>query len=271
MSEAITLTQRGTIETLIEADGLTADRLAGLSNQEIAAHRVRIGKRSAQLGDFFTITGERSAQVRLEGSLGRFDGIGEGMTSGKLVVDGDVGSRLGAGMTGGAIEVHGSAASDAGAAMTGGVIRISGDAGDRLGAAGTAKGMSGGEIVIGGSAGAELGARMRRGLIVVGGNVGEGAAGSAIAGTLLALGNVGANAGRLNKRGSIVVIGHVDVPVTYQYACTFEPPYVRLLLTYLRRRYGLRVDEDAFAGRYRRYCGEAGDPGKGEILHWLPE
>jgi hypothetical protein len=41
---------------------------------------------------------------------------------------------------------------------------------------------------------------------------------------------------------------------------------VRLLLTYLRRQYGVAVDDRALDGHYRRYCGDAGDPGKGEIL-----
>jgi hypothetical protein len=40
------------------------------------------------------------------------------------------------------------------------------------------------------------------------------------------------------------------------------------MLTYLRRRYGLRVDERMVSGRYRRYCGDAGNPGRGEILEW---
>jgi hypothetical protein len=41
---------------------------------------------------------------------------------------------------------------------------------------------------------------------------------------------------------------------------------VRLLLTYLRRRYGLSGGDDALDRRFRRYCGDAGEPGKGEIL-----
>jgi hypothetical protein len=44
---------------------------------------------------------------------------------------------------------------------------------------------------------------------------------------------------------------------------------VRLLLTYLRRRYGLEIDDRMIDGKYRRHCGDAGNPGRGEILEWI--
>jgi formylmethanofuran dehydrogenase subunit C len=142
--------------------------------------------------------------------------------------------------------------------------------GDRLGAAtaGAAKGMHGGEIVVRGSAGAEAGARARRGLIVVGGDTGPNAARAMIAGTLLVLGRTGPGAGLQNKRGSIVAVGPVDVPPTYRYACTYQPPHLRLTFTYLRRRHDVAVDARVLDGRWRRYTGDAGEPGRGEILAW---
>jgi hypothetical protein len=39
----------------------------------------------------------------------------------------------------------------------------------------------------------------------------------------------------------------------------------------VRRRYGVDIVEEVIIGRYRRYCGDAGDPGRGEILEWRPE
>jgi len=39
-------------------------------------------------------------------------------------------------------------------------------------------------------------------------------------------------------------------------------------MTYLRRRYGLAIDDRVAGGRYRRHCGEAGAHGRGEILEW---
>ena len=43
---------------------------------------------------------------------------------------------------------------------------------------------------------------------------------------------------------------------------------VRLTMTYLRRRYGLPIDDLVAGGIYKRHCGDAGDRGRGEILEW---
>jgi hypothetical protein len=40
-------------------------------------------------------------------------------------------------------------------------------------------------------------------------------------------------------------------------------------MTYLRRHHRLPIDDGVVAGMYARYCGDAGDPGKGEILQWI--
>ncbi len=267
-ASSILLTLRAAPEADLEIDGLSPDRLAALSEQAIAGLPVRTGGRAARLGDFFDIRGERSGRVRIEGDLTRVAGVGAGMAGGELVVAGSTGQRAGAGMTGGRLHILGSVGDDAGSAMSGGVMRVGGTAGDRLGAAtpGAARGMTGGEILVEGAAGVEAGARARRGLLVVGGDAGDDAARAMIAGSLIVLGRMGANPGRGNKRGSIVAAGAIDVPTTYRYACTYKPPHLRLTLTYLRRQYGLAIDERLLDGTWRRYCGDAGDPGKGEIL-----
>lgn len=151
-----------------------------------------------------------------------------------------------------------------GAGMAGGELVIDGDAGRRV-----AAGMTGGEIVVTGSAGADVAARARRGLVVVAGDVGDDAARGMVAGTLVVFGHTGTRPGRGSKRGSIVALGGIAVPVTYWYVCTYQPPHVRLTLTYLRRHYGLAVDRRILDGLYRRHCGDAGNPGRGEILEWV--
>lgn len=268
MAEQVLLSLRAPIDESIEVEGFTADRVAALSAKEIGALPVWIGSRQARLGDFFDVKGERSARVRVDGDLRHVHGIAAGMSSGEMRIFGDVGGRLGAGMTGGWVDVRGSAGDDVGLSMRGGAVRVTGDAGDRVGAAspGASKGMIGGEIIIGGSAGAGVATRVRRGLIAVEGNVGDDAARAIIAGTLLVAGRIGANPGRGSKRGSIIALGGIEVPSAYRYACTYQPTFVRLLLTYLRRQYGVAVDDAALDGHYRRHCGGAGDPGKGEIL-----
>jgi formylmethanofuran dehydrogenase subunit C len=159
---------------------------------------------------------------------------------------------------------------DAGLAMRGGEILIDGGAGDRLGGAepGARRGMSGGEILVSGSVGEEAGMRLRRGLIVIGGSTGADLARDMIAGTLVVFGRSGPRPAVGNKRGSLVALGGIDVPSTYRPSCVYEPPFVRLLMTYLARRYGAPISHALISGRYRRYCGDAGVPGKGEILEW---
>jgi formylmethanofuran dehydrogenase subunit C len=271
MSEHVTLTLRVALDGALEVEGVAGDRFATLSEGEIGALPVWLGARTARLGDFFDISGERSSTIRVVGAVGtieRVNGLGEGMSAGELTIDGDAGARVGARMTGGRLDVLGNVGDDAGMAMGGGVLNVRGHAGDRLGAAapGASKGMTGGEIVVAGSAGADAGARARRGLIVVGGDAGRDAARATIAGTLVVFGRTGLDPGRASKRGSIIALGEIVPPATYWYACTYQPPHVRLTLTYLRRQYGLSVDARMLDGRYRRYCGDSGTPGRGEIL-----
>jgi formylmethanofuran dehydrogenase subunit C len=271
-SDVIRLTLRRSIDQHVEIDGLTPDRTAMLSEAEISTLPVFIGSRRAALGDFFVVAGERSNRLQIDGDLRNVGGLGAAMTGGDLLVHGSVGGRVGAGMTGGSIDIDGDAGDDAGLGMLGGALRIRGDAGDRLGAApaGAAKGMSGGEIVVNGSAGTEVAARARRGLVAVGGDVGAGAARAIIAGTLVVFGRIGTDPGRGSKRGSIVALGEIKIPSTYEYACTYQPTYVRMLLTYLSRRYGITAEAVTLDGPYARYCGDAGHPGKGEILAYTP-
>ncbi len=274
MSDVVVLTLRSAPDGPLDLDGAVApDRFAALGAGEIAGLPVWAGARTARLGDFFDVDGGYAARVRVAGASALLDGLGAGMTGGELVVDGDAGRRAGAGMAGGTLRVLGNVGDDAGTAMAGGALRVDGRAGHRLGAAapGAAKGMTGGEIVVAGHAGDEAGARARRGLIAVGGDVGARGARAMIAGSLVVLGRAGESTGVGSKRGSVIAVGGADVPATYRYACTYEPPHVRLTLTYLRRRYGLTVDDGAVAGRYRRYCGDAGEPGRGEILTLVTE
>ncbi len=268
----VILTLRASLHGPVDASGLALDRFGECDANAIARLEVRAGRALVTLGDLFTIRGGRSTSVRFEGSLGDVHGLGAGLSTGELIIDGDCGDRVGAGMTGGRISVVGNVGDDAGMSLHGGTLRISGDAGDRLGAAGPGarRGMSGGEIIVGGSVGNEAGMRARRGLIVIGGSTGGNLARDIIAGTVVVFGRVGDGPGRGSKRGSLVAMGGVEVPPTYRLACTFRPTFVRLLMTYLERQFGLQVGDQIMQGRYRRYCGDAGLPGKGEILEWIP-
>lgn len=268
MSRWVTLTPRGALPSGLELDTLDPAACAERSEREIAALGVWCGAHTVPIGDLFGVSGERSIQLRLEGALDGVDAVGAGMTGGVMIVTQNVGRRAGAGMQGGHLEIKGSVGDDAGSGMKGGLLVVAGTAGARLGAAtpGAARGMTGGEILVHGNAGREVGARMRRGLVVVAGDAGDETGRDMIAGTVVVGGQMGMFPGTRNKRGSIIVCGGVTIPSTYRYACTYEPPFLRVLFVHLERRRGFGVPHGWMSGRYRRYCGDAAGPGRGEIL-----
>ena len=247
----LVLSLRQPLREPLGLDAVTPDRLLAAGVADTARLPVWVGRRQAELGEFFAVSATDGAGVHVEGDLALARDLARGMSAGELIVDGNVGDDVACGMSGGTLVVRG-------------------NAGDRLGSAtpGAAKGMTGGEIVVTGSVGRDVAARARRGLVLALGDAGEDAGRAMIAGSLIVLGAVGANAGRGSKRGSIVA-GAVQPPETYRYACTYRPPHLRLAMTYLRRRYGVKIHERFVTGLYRRHCGDAGRPGKGEILEWV--
>jgi formylmethanofuran dehydrogenase subunit C len=244
----LTLTLRTEPPARVHAGPLLPEWLRGLGMSEIAAVEVRCGREMVAVGDLFEVAGTADEKLVLVGDLGRFDGIGAGMTRGEIVARGDVGDWTGA-------------------EMSGGVLRIFGDAGARVGAAypGARIGMTGGEIVVTGDAGEEAGAGMRRGLIAAGGTTGAGAGLRMLAGTVIALGGIGAEAGLGNKRGSLVSGRPVDPLAAYAFATRFWPPALQLQLRRLRAL-GLPVDDALLRGAWARWSGDRTELTRGEIL-----
>ena len=224
----------------------------GLAPDPLSRRPVALpGHGPVPLAELAAVTGNADGTVRLVGDWGQAVRLGAGLSEGTVAVEGDVGDEVGLGMSGGSLEVRGRAGARAGAA-----------------APAARRGMTGGELIVHGDAGAECGALMRRGLVAVGGAVADHAGAGMIAGTLVAFGDVGPFPGLWSKRGSIVALGRLDVPATYHYACTYQPPHLRLLLRRLETRYHLPVEPRHFAGFYHRYSGDLAELGKGEILTW---
>jgi formylmethanofuran dehydrogenase subunit C len=223
-----------------------------LAASDLARRPVTIaGTGAVPLGDLGEVSGDPDGSVRFQGDWARAARLGAGLVEGPVVIEGDVGDEAGMGMGGGSIEVRGNAGARAGAA-----------------APEARRGMTGGELVVHGSVGREAGALMRRGLLVAGGTLDDHPAAGMIAGTIVAFGAVGPVPGLWSKRGSIVALGAVAIPSTYRYACTYQPVHLRLMLTRLKARYGLPVEERHLTGFYRRYSGDLAELGKGEILAW---
>jgi formylmethanofuran dehydrogenase subunit C len=263
----LTLTLRTQPPARIAAGALTPERLRGLDAAKVAAMTVRCGRQRLSLGDLFDVSGTGDEQLWLAGDLRHVDGIGAGMSYGRVLVEGSCGDHLAARMSGGEIAVRGDAGAWAGAELAGGLLRIWGDAGARLGAAypGARAGMTGGEIVAFGDAGEEAGASMRRGLVVVGGRTGPGAGLRMLAGTVIALGGIGTEAGIGNKRGSLVSGAPAEPLPTYAFATRFHPPALRLQLR-RARELGLMVGDALLNRAWARWSGDGTELGRGEIL-----
>jgi formylmethanofuran dehydrogenase subunit C len=251
----------------IEAEVITPARLAGLSLLETAKLTVVHGNQSAELGEFFRVAGAAGGEIHVSGDLARVKLVGAGMAEGRIVVHGTAGMHLGVGMTGGEIVVEGNAGDWVGAEMTGGRIIVRGDAGHMVGAPyrGSRIGMQGGEILIFGSAGNEAGSGMRRGLLAIAGDSGDFTGVNMLAGTIAVLGRLGWRPGAGMRRGTIVSMHPAEMLPTFAYACTFRPVILRLYLPYLRGL-GLPITEAQVQGSYQRWCGDAVELNRGEIL-----
>jgi formylmethanofuran dehydrogenase subunit C len=151
--------------------------------------------------------------------------------------------------------------------MRAGRLVVRGSAGRQLGGVypGERAGMRGGEIVVHRDAGEQAGAGLRRGLIAVGGRVGDAAGLRMLAGTIVALGGIGARAGAGMRRGSIVTMAPATPLATFVFSTVYRPPFLALYLRRLRAL-GLDVTDEHIEGRYGRWCGDALDLRRGEIL-----
>lgn len=251
----------------LEAESLTPDRFVGLSESGVAGLPVMHGNQSATVGDFFNVANSKTTQITIEGDLTRVKRIGEGMTQGQLLVEGNVGMHVGAGMRGGELVVEGNASDWAGAQMKGGRLIIKGNAGDLVGAAyrGARTGMQGGEIIVHGHAGAEIGNYMRRGLIAIGSNSGDFSGVHMLAGTIIVLGKMGWRAGAGMKRGTLVSMQPARLLPTFNFDCRYRPTFLRLYLQHLRAL-RLPITDAQIAGEYHRWSGDMVELGRGEIL-----
>ncbi|MBS7632140.1 formylmethanofuran dehydrogenase subunit C, partial [Candidatus Bathyarchaeota archaeon] len=156
----------------VMAECINPDVFQDKSLEEIEKLAVWEGNKQKNLADIFKVDepkrkGENGMVIAIQGDVTTVRRIGTSMTSGEILIEGNVGMHLGEEMKGGKITVHGSAESWAGSMMKGGTIEIHGSAGDYLGAPyrGCSEGMHGGQITVHGNVGSEAGAYMKKGLL----------------------------------------------------------------------------------------------------------
>src|SRR5262245_26791205 len=238
-----------------------------MTEAEIAELELQTARTRVTVGDAFRLRMGDARHIRIEHACDRLDQIGQGMSEGEIVVDGDVGCQAGRLMTGGRLSIRGNAGPWAASGLRGGVVEISGNAGDHLGGplAGETVGMRGGVVVVRRNAGARAGDRMRRGTILVEGTAGRWAGSRMIAGTLVVRRKVGALPGYLMRRGTLILgDGAEELSPTFvdcgthgllafRLLADFVNPYSKGLTAILRRP-------------LRRLAGDMAVSGKGEIF-----
>lgn len=267
----ITLTLKEPPTVPLEAEFLSPDVVAPLSNGAIRALTVHLGKRELRVDDFFDVEGETSDELEIRGDARRVKWIGRAMTRGRITIVGNAGMHLGAYMKGGAIDVSGNASDWTGAEMSGGFIRVRGNAGGQVGAAyrGSLAGMKDGTIIVHGTAGMEVGMRMKRGTIVIGGPARDFAGLQMKGGTIILGEGAGLRTGAWMNRGTIVSLLPILLLPTFSFASAYNPTFLRLYGKHLAPL-GSTIPNDHRAGAFRRYTGDTSVPGKGEILIWSP-
>jgi formylmethanofuran dehydrogenase subunit C len=276
MNKTVTLSLRSIPGVPVEAESLIPENVAGKNEREIGQLPLLVGNRREILSDWFDVTispgaeGEPpngTADLVLRGDLTRFKRLGEGMSWGRLVVEGSVGFHAGAHMRGGSLLVQGDAGDFLGAHMRGGLLVVHGNAGHYAAAAyrGQNKGMHGGTLIVTGSAGQLLGARMRRGLIFVRGNSGDVTGFNMQAGTIIVAGTPGARFGARMVRGTVMLLsGDAELLPTFTYDCTYRPGFWALLHRHLTRL-GHTPEIDPWSN-FRHFSGDHNEGGRGEVL-----
>jgi formylmethanofuran dehydrogenase subunit C len=253
----ITLTPKRAFRIPIEAACISPNGFTEKSLAEIATLPVWEGNRKRVLNELFKIQQKSDTSenptIRISGDVGKIRRIGAGMSSGKIILEGNAGMHLGEEMRGGTIRVTGDADSWAGCMMRKGTIEIKGNAGNYIGAAyrGSTSGMRGGTIIIHGNAGNEAGCFMKGGLIKIHGTVGQFAGTHMRKGTIFIGGNSEGRVGAEMLGGKIVLCGRI--------------PSVLPSFTIDSINSDVKIDGEKVEGPFYKFLGDLAENGNGKL------
>ena len=266
---ALTLRLRERPPARVDLSAVTPEALAEIGVAAVGGLTVWCGRRRLALGELFEIGGDDPDDIVLEDACERLDGIGTGLSRGRIRVEGDAGFHVGRAMRGGSIEVSGNCGALAASAMRGGVLMIGGNAGDSLGGprAGERRGMSGGLVLVRGNAGMCVGERMRRGTILIEGDTGAACGARMIAGSIGVLGRVGENCAVGMRRGSLLLArSPQSLPATFHGPLSFEAGFLPLAVDAWRGLQGRFAALPRAVDACQRLVGDRAVAGLGEIL-----
>lgn len=257
----------------INFSGITPDRLAGLSEAEIARLHVLADEQPCPLGDVCLVQGTPDdGRIECRGDFSRGHWLASGMQWGEMVVTGSAGRHAGEGMTGGRLSIGGDAGDWLAAELVGGSVYVAGNAGDNAagGLPGSAHGVGGGMVLVEGHVGNLAGARMRRGILAIGRGCGSAAAFELRAGTVFVVGEVGPQAGLGMRRGSLIAASsRPPLPPLFRRGAVWLPTFLPLLAAGLRRA-GFRAIQslgDAFSRPWQQWHGDPLTGGRGEFFY----
>lgn len=198
----------------IIADSINPDVFQGKTLAEIGELPVWEGNKKKKLRELFKIEADKTdvSTITLNGDLIEVRQVGKGMSSGEILVNGNIGMHLGEKMKGGKITVQGNAEGWAGSEMKGGLIEIMGNAGNYLASPyrGSTNGMRKGKIVVHGNVGSDVAVFMKGGIIKIHGNAGPFMGFRMSNGTIHIAKNVGTRVGACMTGGKIVISGILE-------------------------------------------------------------
>lgn len=214
--QTVTIKPKKEIRISTEAENISPDIFASKTEKEIQSLEAWVGNQKTTIGELFSVKVEGSSpaadtKIVMEGDFSRVKRIGEGMTAGLVIINGNVDMHIGAKMSGGKISVKGNVDSWAGREMKGGELIVEGNAGYYLGAGyrGESCGMRGGKITVMGNALDYVGEHMCGGEIIVMGNTGILPGLSNNGGKIVIEGNTSRPGSEMSK-GTIIINGTVD-------------------------------------------------------------
>jgi formylmethanofuran dehydrogenase subunit C len=268
MLEGWRLTLRARPALPVEVGALNPEALADISTADLERMPLALGRRTLPLAELFKIEGGPGSRLVFAGDCERLDGIGRGLTSGLIVVEGDAGHETAAGQSSGQVQIAGSVRDHAAMGMRGGVLEIGGHAGAYLGTPppGERLGLRGGLVTVGGSVGERAGDRMRRGMIFVSGDAGAACGARMVAGTIAVAGRLGPLPGLRMRRGTIIAgVAGEGVPDTFAETGRGDLTIFKLLAKRLAPA-AAWLGPMLTAAPLRRLVGDLAVDGKGEIL-----
>ncbi|MFA7563327.1 MAG: formylmethanofuran dehydrogenase subunit C [Methanoculleus sp.] len=218
--KTVTLTLENPPELYLEGQNITPDNFAGKTAAEIAAIEIWEAKLKSPLGKHFAVAGNGGAtaadtKIVLRGDCTRVKRIGQQMTAGDIVVEGNADMYIGGWMKGGKIHVKGNVDSFCGIGMEGGELIVDGNAGHHLGSSprGEWRGMQGGVIRVAGDAGNDTGTFINGGTIIIGGDADIHISTHGEGGTVIVKGNAKGRVGGQMVKGDIYVFGEIENPL----------------------------------------------------------